>query len=125
MERASRRVRTPKRIRRSLSEWFEGERIPNPDDPEEALTYDALLSLRGWGAIELDTARPDFLAAARHALYAERLMPILERARELQDMNMDAVSRDDKLRVGKAKMQARRLIPALREALYLDHDDGE
>lgn len=104
---------TPKRIRRSLAGFFTGERIPYPSY-DEALTYDALLSLRGWGRDEFATASPDFIAAARFAVFAERVAPILAAAQELAAMPASGMTPAQI----KAKVAASAAIPNLHSALF-------
>lgn len=113
---------TPKRVRRSLSEWFEGERVPHPDDPEEHLTYDVLLSLRGWDAEMFRVATPQFTAGARFALYAERLMPVLEEMKGIQNTPMPkgAGFAD----AARARLAVQKAIPEIRAVLFPGDDDG-
>jgi hypothetical protein len=78
---------TPKRIRRSISAWFEGERFASPDDPDEWLVYDAILAARGaWSIRDLEHAAPDFLAAVRFAMFAERAVKVLLDAKQILAM---------------------------------------
>jgi hypothetical protein len=122
-QRARQGSSTPKRIRRSLSEWFEGGRIPHPDDPEEVLTYDALLSLRGWGEAEFRHARPEFVSAARFALFAERIVPLMQTEQRIQATSMANLEPAVKGDLARAKMNAAQNIAMYRSALLLD-DDG-
>lgn len=82
------RVATPKRVRRSISEFLAGERLPDPDDPDAELTYDALLALRGWGSEDFARATPSFLSAVRWALYAEKATVMYRNAQENAALTM-------------------------------------
>lgn len=113
----------PKRIRRSLSDWFTGDRISHPEVPDDALTFDALLALRGWGAAEFREATPAFLAAARWALYAERYAPVLADHERTLALPMTDLSPQGKLDLARAKQQAGRVVDALRAVLYPEDDD--
>ena len=114
---------TPKRIRRSLGEWFTGERQASPSDPDEHLTYEALLALRGWRPSDFEAAEPEFLEAVRFALFAEATAPDYLSLRKVQDTDMRNVS--DKGALGMAKMQAATLIPRFRSVLFLDAEDDD
>lgn len=110
----------PARTRRSLSEWFIGDSFPaTPDDPAEALTYDALLTLEGWGVAEFREFPPEVQAAARWALFARRVAPMLREERALQSLNLNRLGPDAKLAFGWSKMRAGANIPILEAALGL------
>lgn len=87
------------------------------------MTYDALLALRGWGEAEFRTVAPDFAAATRFALFAERLAPLLSEAQVImaEPLPSDPVG---KLEAAKRKMTVEQEIPRLRAALYPEDDDG-
>jgi len=88
------------------------------------MTYDALLALHGWGRDDFAHATADFLAAARFALFAERVGPMLEKTEQVRDME---VTRDmtpsSQRAVMKAKAEATEAIDAMRAALYPEDDD--
>lgn len=80
-----------------------------------------LLSLRGWGVEEFRLADPAFIAAARFALVAERLEPMLTQATQVLGRPLP----DDpsaKLALARAKSSAAELIPIMRAALHLEED---
>jgi len=113
----------PKRIRRSLAEFYAGERFPPPESSEGALIYDAALSLRGWGPAAFDTAMPDFLEAARWSVLLERLMPIYQsaQARLSEPLPFDPVAKGEVL---KARLAAREFTAAWTPILFPEDDDG-
>jgi hypothetical protein len=117
----------PKRIRRSLGEWFTGERIPEPPAAEsgsaEALTYDALLTLRGWGRDEFATATAEMVTAARAALFAERLAPLLAETVETLAVDPSNVEPQHRPQVNRARREAAKQRDAIRAALGMT-DDG-
>lgn len=73
---------------------------------------------RGASLDEMDRARPDLLNAARFALYAERMMVLLEQAEEVQNTDLSNMDTKTKARIAPGKMQARTLIPAIRAVLF-------
>lgn len=60
---------------------------------------------------------PDLHAAARFALYAERLMPMLRDQQQIQAMKPAP-------ELAMAKIAAMELIPAYRSLLFPEDDDG-
>lgn len=82
------------------------------------------MSIRGWGRAEFEWASPEFLEGARHALFLEKAVPLLEGLQRIQDTE---VTRDmpgsRRLALFKAKREAERLIPALTSILYPEDDD--
>ena len=115
----------PKRIRRSLAGWFAGERIPSPEDPAEALTYDAILATRGWGRDEFALASPRFLTAVRTALFAEASVKLLE---EAKDAASTAVPDDAPLtyraELLKYRLAGQEELARIRPVLFPEDDDG-
>lgn len=109
----------PKRIKRSLSQWFTGERIVQPTDPDGDLIYDALLSMRGWGEAEFRTAEPELRDAARWTLYAERLVPILHGHEAIQGTPLPADAAAKAAAVP-ARLTANRQIELIRAELFPD-----
>jgi hypothetical protein len=113
----------PKRTRRSLAEYFAGERIPHPDEPEASLIYDALLALRGWGERDFRLAGPGFLATLRHALFAEAGVKMLHETEQIAYMpvptGMDVKTQADVLR---AKLPAETDAKRLRALLFPGDD---
>lgn len=87
------------------------------------MTYDALLSLRGWGEREFRLARPDFLDAARFAIFAERLGPMLAEGEAVMAASLPTEPHA-KLEAAVRKEKVAELIPVLRRALHLEGDDG-
>lgn len=79
-----------------------------------------LLSLRGWGHAEFGTATPEFLSAARFALFAERVAPLLATAEEAAALPAKGLTRDQIA----AKVEASKAIPVYREALYPEDPVG-
>lgn len=58
-------------------------------------------------------------------MYAERLMPALERAREVQEIDVTPdMAASQRVRIAAAKKQAGSLIPAIRGVLFPEDDDG-
>lgn len=114
---------SPKSTRRSLSEFYAGERFPAPESSEGALIYDAALSLRGWGPAAFREATPDFLDAARWSVLLERLMPIYQsaQARLTEPLPSDPNAKGDAMRV---KLAAREFTAQWAPLLFPDDDDG-
>jgi hypothetical protein len=79
--------------------------------------------LEGWGAAEFQTASPDLLAAARWALFARRVAPMLGEQRAQQAANLHALRPAAKLVEGVAKRHAGVAIPILEALLYPPGDD--
>lgn len=118
------RADTPKRIRRSLADYFTGERLVDPEAPDGALTYDLLLSIRGWGRAEFEAASPDFLAGARFALFLEKAIPLLREWEAVRDIPVTGdMSGDRRIALFKAKRAVEPLIPALTSLIYPEDDD--
>jgi hypothetical protein len=86
------------------------------------MTYDALLSLRGWGEAEFTRAAPDFLAAARFAVFAERIAAELAAAQKVADTPFKPGHYDRQLVMAKAA--AADAIPALKALLFPEDEDG-
>lgn len=84
-----------------------------------------LLSLRGWGEEEFRRARPDFLRGARWALFAERVMPMLEEERKIQGIDLPTGA-DPQVRgnVGRAKMEAAKNIESMTAVLFPADGNG-
>ena len=82
------------------------------------------MSLRGWGAEELRTASPEFMAAARFALFAEHIAPMLTNAEQVQNMPMTGVEPEQMRTLVPAKVAAANAIPALKALLWPEDDDG-
>lgn len=74
--------------------------------------------LRGASLDEMDRARPELLNAARFALYAERMMPQLEQAQEVQNANMAGLDAKTKGSVAAGKLRAGEVIPLYRAVLF-------
>lgn len=87
--------------------------------------YDALLTLRGWGVAEFREFSPDLQAAARWALFAERVAPMLSEHRAAQDANLGGLPPERKLAVGAVKIEAGRSVPVLAAILYPEDTDGQ
>jgi hypothetical protein len=116
---------TPKRIRRSLSAFYAGERFPDPDSEEGRLIYDVVLSTRGWGRDEFREATPDFAAAARFAVFAERAIPFLQDQQQIQNTPFeDGMSPDARGDLTMGKLNAAKNIASFRAWLYPEDDDG-
>lgn len=83
------------------------------------MTYGALLSLRGWGEAEFRHASPQLFGAARWALYAERIVPIL---REYERIQGTPLPKDAKAKAEAVpgRLNANRQIGLIRTALLLD-----
>lgn len=89
------------------------------------MTYDILLWRAGVSAAEIDLARPDRLAAARFAVFAERVAPLIDDAENVLARDFDkGMSPRDRSRLGAAKIEAKKQIAAIRSHLYLDPPDG-
>ncbi len=114
---------TPKRIRRSLAEFYAGERFPAPDTDEGQLIYDVALSLRGWGPAAFATVTPDFLAAARWSIFLEGVMPIWRNAQAtlMEEMPRDPVAKG---LVANRKIAAQEFIEDWRPVLFPEPDDA-
>ena len=83
-----------------------------------------LLSLRGWGAEELRTASSEFMEAARFALFAEHLTPMLTNAEQIQDLSLAGADPERMRALVPAKVAAANAIPALKSLLWPEDDDG-
>lgn len=86
------------------------------------MTYDALLSLRGWTTEMFRAARPDFLAAARFALYVERLMPLFDDMKRVQATPLPKGPGYGEAAMG--KIAAGKAIELMRPVLFPEDDDG-
>lgn len=83
------------------------------------------MALRGWSPADIESADPLFLEAVYHALYAERMAPILSRVEETLAMDTRNLTPDDRVEVARAKVAARQALPQIRRALMLEDDtDG-
>jgi hypothetical protein len=113
----------PKRIRRSLAEYFAGERIPHPEEREASLIYDALLALRGWGERDFRYVSPRFMSTIRHALFAESGVKMLQETEQIAHIpvarGMDPKAQADLLR---AKLPAQADAQRLRALLFPEGD---
>jgi hypothetical protein len=77
---------TPKRVRRSLSGFVTGERIPEPRDPTAALVYDVLIQAdQGWTTPQLEAEGEQTRDALAWLLYIKALG-----AEELQSLEDDS-----------------------------------
>lgn len=76
----------------------------------------------GWGREEFRLVSPDFKAALKHALYAQRVVPILNEHQDVVNMSDADLSTKGKAQLGSAKLAARKQIATIRS--YLDLDDG-
>lgn len=84
---------------------------------------DVALSLRGWGAEEFEWATPDFLAAARWAVFLERLMPLYQSAqmRLTEPLPSDPDAKRHAVRV---KLAAQEFTKDWTPILFPEDDDG-
>ena len=73
-----------------------------------------ILSTKGWGHDEFRNATPDFLAAARFALFAERVAPLLAQAEEVAALPRKGLT-PDQIR---AKVAGAEALPVFRAVLY-------
>ena len=70
-------------------------------------------------------AAPELLAAARFAMFAERLTPMLRDMEEIQAMPIEKGASPDTLRrLIPAKQSATETIPLIRSLLFPEDDDG-
>lgn len=80
---------------------------------------DVILATRGWGREEFRLAAPDFMAAVRVYLFAEKMAPVL---REQEAIQAAPTSRDmtpdSRLALASAKTDAAKIIAALKPILY-------
>lgn len=77
------------------------------------------MSLRGWGETEFRHASLEMVEAARFALYAERLVPVLAGAEQVLATEFTQhMSPQDMSRLGRAKLVARQSVPAIRALLF-------
>lgn len=70
--------------------------------------------------MDFGAADPEFIEAVRHALYAERLGPVLTDLEGIQAADMSDLKPEAKGRVAAAKLEAAKHIPSIRAALMLD-----
>lgn len=73
-----------------------------------------ILSTKGWGHDEFRNATPEFLHAARFALFAERVAPLLAQAEEVAALPRKDLS-PAQIR---AKVEASAALPVFRNVLY-------
>lgn len=87
--------------------------------------YDALVALRtGWGREEFATAGPDLTLAMRAAIYAERVSPLYVESKAAMELDPAAVPVSERVKVNRARMDARDQLAALRARLRMDDFDG-
>lgn len=81
------------------------------------------LALRGWGPAAFDSVTPDFLAAARWALFLEELTPMWRAANSTltEDLPKDPAA---KIAAYVSKQQAQRFLEDWRPVLFPADDDG-
>lgn len=120
-----RRGVAPKRIRRSISGYVSGERLPNPTDPTESLTYDALLVARhGLGADEQRLASDELLEAVRWVLFAEKAAPELAEWRRVVGMKASELDGQARIDLMASQRVARDLVKRAVPILFPEDDDG-
>lgn len=73
-----------------------------------------ILATRGWGPEAFARAKPDFMDAARWALWTERAVPIWQHQREIQAVP----TKDATPEVLAAKLDAQKIVPLLTELLW-------
>ncbi len=90
------------------------------------MTYDAILAIRGWGPDHFDRASRPFMAAVRHALFAERLAPVLDQAEETRSMvSGQGLSPVDRARLGSARVAAGALIAQAQAVLSPPDEEAD
>lgn len=82
--------------------------------------YDALLAIRGWGVAEFREFSPALQQAARVALYAERVAPMLGGHRAVLAAPMAGRSMRGKGDLFAAKTNSTRAVAILEALLYGD-----
>lgn len=78
----------------------------------------------GWGRDEFRLVSPDFKAAIKHALYAQRLVPILDEERDVVNINEADLTAKGKAQLGSAKLKAQKNIAKMRALLDLEGSGG-
>jgi hypothetical protein len=89
------------------------------------LTYDALLSLRGWGVDEFRLATPRFLALARWALFAEAGVKILNEAKEAAAISVPREAPPEaRAAAVRLRLDGQAVVDSIRPVLFPEDDDG-
>lgn len=84
------------------------------------MTYDVLLSLRGWGPADLESADPSFREAAHFGIYAERLAVLLRQADEALAIDLRQIATSDRGDAVRAKAEAQKQSVLIRSELALE-----
>lgn len=78
-----------------------------------------LSARRGWGPDEFRLVSPMFAEAVRFAVFAEKAAPLLGDLEGVQNIPMKhGMAGEDRLALARAKRDAAKALPAIREALY-------
>jgi hypothetical protein len=79
--------------------------------------------LRGWGRDEFATASAEAMTAARAALFAERLAPLLAEAEETLAIDVSGIDAKQRPQVNRARREAAKQRDEIRSLLGMS-DDG-
>lgn len=77
--------------------------------------------MRGWGPEQFARATPEYMAALRWGLYAERAVPILAGWKAVQAIPTNEATPEQLTQ----KLDAAKVVPLLTDLLYPEDDDGE
>jgi hypothetical protein len=89
------------------------------------MTYDAILATRGWRGSDFDLVSPEFLSVIRHAIAAERAVPLMDLLEETLAVSDEGLPWKAKAQVTVAKLAAQKELEGLRAFVMPPDEDSD